>query len=258
MMVQETTGIQEGSSQTASTGSNSLDQDAFLRLFTTQLQYQDPTNPMESYELAAQLAQFSTVQELTLLNQKVEEAEAYLASINNAQMIECIGKEIVGLSDLIQLEDGKISQMFYELDKPCQVVIHIYDDNDNLVRSLNVGYQEPGEYKVDWDGKDDQGNTVPDGLYRVEIDAVDGRGYAVEVDPTVSGVVYAFRVQDNTPYLILEDEDGVPLAVGAVREIRDADGLGAPGALACDNRSFKALLSPRSLPGLAGTLLSIF
>lgn len=201
--------------------SNTLDQDAFLTLFTTQLQYQDPMNPMESYEMASQLAQFSTVQELSNLNDQMGEVQAYLASINNAQMLETIGKEVIGVSDQVQLTDGEISNAHYELPEAGDVTVSIYDADDHLVRTMEMGTQEAGNYPVQWDGTNDAGDTLENGSYRVEVQVVGAEGNELAADLTVDGTVYAFRVEDGMPYLILDGPDGVRLPIGAVQEIHN-------------------------------------
>jgi flagellar basal-body rod modification protein FlgD len=69
------------------TGNNLTDMNSFLRMFLTQLQYQDPTNPLESYELASQLAQFSTVERLNAVNSSIQQLEGYTMSVNNAMRL---------------------------------------------------------------------------------------------------------------------------------------------------------------------------
>lgn len=201
--------------------SSTLDQDAFLTLFTTQLQYQDPMNPMESYEMAAQLAQFSTVQELSNLNAQMLQVQAYLASINNAQMLETIGKEVIGVSDQMQLTDGVTSTSSYALEEPCDVTVTIYDEHDAVVRTMALGTQEAGTYQVPWDGLNDAGEAVENGSYRVEVKATDEDGQEQDVETTVSGTVYAFRVEDGMPYLILDGPEGVALSIGSVQEVHN-------------------------------------
>ena len=219
----------EGATATAGTqapksgvySSSTLDQDDFLVLFTTQLQYQDPMNPMESYELASQLAQFSTVQELSNLNDQTLQVQAYLGSINNAQMLETIGKEVIGASDQIQLTDGVTSKSSYELTDPSDVTVTIHDQNDQVVRTMAMGVQEAWTYQVQWDGMNDAGEAAGNGSYRVEVKAVDQDGQEQDVETTVSGTVYAFRVVDGMPYLVLDGPEGVSLPIGSVQEVHN-------------------------------------
>ena len=86
--------------------SQELGKDDFLTMLITQLQNQDPLNPTDSVEYTAQLAQFSSLEQLSNVNQNLEYLQMFQASINNAQAVSFIGKEITALGDGIQVTDG--------------------------------------------------------------------------------------------------------------------------------------------------------
>lgn len=72
-----------GTTAEAPARADQMGRDAFLRLLTTQLAHQDPTNPMENGEFVAQLAQFSSLEQLTQMQQTLEAiATALGAPIN--------------------------------------------------------------------------------------------------------------------------------------------------------------------------------
>jgi flagellar basal-body rod modification protein FlgD len=207
-------------------GRKGLDMNAFLTMFTTQLKHQDPTNPLESYELAAQLAQFSSVERLTNINSNLKEMQSYLASLNNSLMIGMIGREVVGLSDTLQLNSGQVSKGSYKLEVPAQVTVRIFDEKDGLVRALNSGTQNPGTYDVKWDGRNEGGQQMPDGAYHFKIEAVDSTGRVLDISPTVSGTVYSLKMEGGVPYLVLGGANGAKLSINEVMEII---GQGATG-----------------------------
>ena len=98
------------SSATAGVGlatpqSNVLDKDVFLNLLITQLQNQDPLNPTDSVEFTAQLAQFSSLEQLANVNDNLLELKNFQASINNSQAVSLIGKAITAHGNSIQLTD---------------------------------------------------------------------------------------------------------------------------------------------------------
>ncbi len=70
--------------QTTSAREKSLGQDAFLRLLTTQLQHQDPLKPQENGEFLAQLAQFSSLEKLTQIEQSIKELTAAFAALSGS------------------------------------------------------------------------------------------------------------------------------------------------------------------------------
>jgi flagellar basal-body rod modification protein FlgD len=214
---QSTAGTQ-GTGQTSSTGK--LDMNAFLTMFLTQLKYQDPTNPLQSYELAAQLAQFSSVEKLTDANSNLVKLQSYLSSLNNAEMVGLVGKHVVGQASTLQVTSGKATTADYQLNAPASSVsVKIYDENDTLVRTTSMGAQAAGKYQVNWDGCDDAGKKVSDGSYSFKIEAVDGKGNQLDVTSTISGLVYSFRLEQGNAYLILNGPDGIKLPAGDILEV---------------------------------------
>lgn len=206
-----------------SSDGNKIGMDGFLNMFMTQLKNQDPTNPLESYELAAQLAQFSSVEKLSQINANILKEMDYLASISYGQMTQMIGKEVVGVDDSIQLHQGETSKSSYKLEVPASVTLRIVNENGTLVRTLSPGDQISGTYEVQWDGKDNSGKAAPDGTYHVQVEAVDAEGNALDVTQTVSGKVYAFRMDQNIPQLIVGGADGARLPLGSIIEVRNGE-----------------------------------
>lgn len=217
-----TSGVTQAQSSSSSSGSSQLDMDAFLRMFTTQLQHQDPSNPLQSYELAAQLAQFSSLAELTKVNTNIQIEQAMLSSINNSQMVDLLGKQVTGVYDGIQVKDGAASKGLFQIDKAAETVtVKIYDDEDNLVRTMSLGAVEAGQHEVSWDGKDDKGNGVAEGTYRFDVEAADAEKNTIDVTKTVAGKVFAFRIEEGVPYLILESSGGLRLPISVVSEVQE-------------------------------------
>ncbi len=203
-------------------GTQLADMNSFLLLFTTQLKNQDPTNPMESYELASQLAQFSTVEKLTQLNQNVELQQSQLASINSAQMVNMIGREIVGSESKVQLLNGESSKASYTLDAGAQVTVTIRDSSGQTVRTLDLGSLDAGRYDLQWDGRNDAGEMMGDGTYEFSVQATGASGNEVQVTTSVSGKVYSFRMVEGVPYLVLDNSNGLTLPISSVSEVHEA------------------------------------
>jgi len=114
-----------------------LGKEDFLKLLVEQLKNQDPLNPMESTEFTAQLAQFSSLEQLTNMNESLEYSQLYQSSINNAQAVGFIGKTVKATGDSINVKDGISNQIQFDLARDAETVnIHIYDSSDNLVNIL--------------------------------------------------------------------------------------------------------------------------
>lgn len=190
-----------------------LGRDSFLRLLVSQLKHQDPLNPMESSEFTAQLAQFSSLEQLFNINDNLE----IMKETKNGQipenLLDYIGKEVKSAENAITVYDGKASGGSYTLAAPGDVFISILDGEGSEVRTIYKRDQAPGEYNFYFDGKDDMGNPVPDGAYSFAVAAVDSQGSPIVVNSGLSGKVSAVTYQDDIPYLIVGDHLINPEAV---------------------------------------------
>ncbi len=94
MSVSALSGASGASSASQTATANSVGKDEFLLLFVTQLQYQDPMNPMDSTEFTSQLAQFSSLEQLTSINEGITTLAASQNSLQNAYLTSIIGKQV--------------------------------------------------------------------------------------------------------------------------------------------------------------------
>ncbi|HBD08404.1 MAG TPA: flagellar hook capping protein [Syntrophobacteraceae bacterium] len=203
----------------ASAAASKLGMNDFLTLFTTQLQYQDPTNPMESYELASQLASFSSVEQLTNLNSSIKDIQSYLTSLVSTQMVSMMGKEVVGSGNTMELQDGEISSGSYQIGSAAKVTVSIYDENGSLVRTQSLGQQSAGTHAISWDGRNNAGTKVSNGNYTFKVEAVGSDGNAVSAQTKVQGTVSSVRMENGTSYLLLNGSDSLKLSATDVLEV---------------------------------------
>ena len=76
-----------GTSGTKKNDMNALGQDAFLNLLVTQMQHQDPTEPMDNSAFIAQLAQFSSLELLQQMNQSLATISHFYSAIDSASSV---------------------------------------------------------------------------------------------------------------------------------------------------------------------------
>jgi flagellar basal-body rod modification protein FlgD len=187
--------------------STAMGKDDFLTLLITQLQNQDPLNPADSTEYTAQLAQFSSLEQLSNVNANLEYMQLYQASINNAQAVSFIGKEIIALGNEVRVTDGQAEACRFELSGDASgVVVNIYDGNGKLVKAIEQGAMNAGRQTVTWDGIDQNGNTVPDGNYTFEVQAVDAADQDVEAVTYSSGLVEGVTFIEGRTYFLVGDQ----------------------------------------------------
>lgn len=200
-------------------GQNLSNMNSFLMLFTTQLQHQDPTNPMDAYEMAAQLAQFSTVEQLTKVNTQLQAQQNYLTSINNAMGVQLLGKTVVAQDNRLQLKDGTVSRAGFSLESAAQVKVTITDSAGNTVRTLTLGSLEPGRHEFTWDGLDNQGKALPNGTYSFSVEATSASGETIAVQPWVTGEVCGFVMEQGVNYVLLEHNEGLRVPVSLITTV---------------------------------------
>jgi flagellar basal-body rod modification protein FlgD len=187
-----------------------------MTLFLAQLQNQDPTNPMQSYELAAQLAQFTTVQELSQSSTLLGNLQQYTAAINNGEVASLIGQQVTAQSSTINVSSGAPSPLSYTLTDPATVTVTIKDSTGAAVNTLNLGSQSAGSYSVPWTGTDSSGNKVADGAYTCTVTATASDGTSSTVQTGVSGQVYSCNLNNNPPTYTLSGPNGIQVPVANV------------------------------------------
>ncbi|MCG8653947.1 MAG: flagellar hook assembly protein FlgD, partial [Pirellulales bacterium] len=144
------------------------DFDQFLMLLTTQLQNQDPLSPLDATEFTNQLVAFSEVEQSVKANENLENLIALQGASKAESAISLVGKKVDVLSEVFQ-HDGETSELFYQLEEPASgLAIQVYNSSGALVRTM-TGDMSDGLNRFEWDGKDNDGDTLPEGLYAFRV-----------------------------------------------------------------------------------------
>ncbi len=192
-------------------GSSALGKEDFLKLLITQLQYQDPLSPLENTEFMAQLAQFSSLEQLQNVNSNLQTNLLLTQSLNNSLATNLIGKRIVALGKELYLTGKEGLEITFDLVADGGVTVKVYDDNGNLVRTLKPGALPSGRNRLPWDGKDSEGNSLPLGNYSFQVEATDSNGNSLDVTTYSTGLVTGVKFEDGNAVLMLGDQ-GVDLS----------------------------------------------
>ena len=212
---------ESGSSSSKVTGMESgMGQDAFLKMFMAQVTHQNPLDPMDNTEFTAQLATFSQLEQLTKIAKSMEGMEDLKDAVNQGTMVSYIGKEVTLAGDILPVSEGHIGSVGYSLESNALVTAVITDESGAQVAQLTLGYQNAGPQQFQWDGLSDSGVQVPDGAYKVTIQAVDSKGDPVQVsEQTVTGLVTGYQKGEDGEFYLLLGEAALPLSeVLAVRQ----------------------------------------
>ncbi len=183
-------GSATGSAQTSLTNNYN----DFLKLLMTQLQNQDPTSPMDTNQFTSQLVQYSSVEQQIATNTSLTQLIQLTQGGEVLQASSLVGKPVTVASDRIALQGGKGGVQF---DAPSAgpVSIGVYSDSGVKLHEAVVDSQA-GRNAWTWDGRDSQGNAVPDGAYRTIVSGQMG-GAAQSLPFTVNGTATGVQKSGN-------------------------------------------------------------
>ncbi|HUT63905.1 MAG TPA: flagellar hook assembly protein FlgD [Anaerolineae bacterium] len=196
----------QGAPATSNFDVSSLGKDDFLKLLLAELKHQDPLNPADNTEFVAQLAQFSSLEQMTTMNTNLEktlENNTMMAdTISNAMMINYFGKIVSAETDSFMYDGQNDVKLQFILDRALSSgVLEIIDGNGTTVRTIPLDSLSAGLNKLEWNGITNLGALAPSGQYSYTITAKDILGERVEISPVFSGVVDGISYRDGTAYL---------------------------------------------------------
>jgi len=189
--------------------SNSLsklsgDFDMFLKLLTTQLQNQDPLDPMDNNEMTNQLVAFANVEQQISQNRNLEQMITLLNSQSAASAVAYIGKD-VQFSDSTTIFNGSSITFGYKPAKSAESLeINVLDADGKIVRTLE-GLKSAQRHTVVWDGLDKDGSRVPDGQYTFAVNALDASGKSIMTTNDVTGRATGSALDANGSYILVGD-----------------------------------------------------
>lgn len=162
------------SNSTTTTKSNgTLDQTAFLKLMTTQMQTQDPFNPVDNTQMVAQMAQFSSTTGIAEMNASLKSIKSDIASSRVGDAASWIGKAALVKSDTVtSLQDGSFAGNVTLPKDASQVSISLVDSSGKVVYNGKATNVAAGDVPFYWDGKDDAGKAVS-GPLSISVNAKD-------------------------------------------------------------------------------------
>lgn len=185
-------------------GNNEMGKDAFFKLMLTQLKQQDPTNPLKSHEMAAQLAQFSSVEQLSNMNQTLTSMSQKDNQKGKYDVLNLIGKMVSGDSGKIdRLAGDKDHKVEFTLPKDADnVTVNIKDNKGIVVKKYDLKKLKEGKNQIVWNGLHDDGKDARVGAYTADITAY-SQGRKINANTQFHGAVDGVQFSAKGPILMV-------------------------------------------------------
>ena len=154
-----------------------LGKDDFMQLLLVELQYQDPTDPMDTEQILTQTSELASLEASDNTNKALEELSKSLANSQQFSTISAIGKTADLGTDSIAHDEG--DQTSFEIYFPQDIqqgVVSIKDNDGNLVKTLDLGTNSSGVYQFTWDGTTTNGESAESGIYHISANYSDQDG----------------------------------------------------------------------------------
>lgn len=189
----------------ALSGNQQLGQNDFLTLLVTQLKNQDPLKPMDNTTFVAELAQFSQLDQSTKQVQLLQQSITNQTDSLQYSLLPMVGRNVQVEGSLIDLKDGP-AKLTYALEREASTVrVTIQDAQGKPIRTLDLGTQSAGKQEVLWDGRNQNGQLMPNGMYQYQLLAKDVKGAAVLAAPSSTLTISGVRMVNGTPQLAAGD-----------------------------------------------------
>ena len=192
----------------SSTGTNAVSRqtlasnfETFLTLLTTQLQHQNPLEPLDTNQFTQQLVSFAGVEQQLRTNDNLELLVKLSKIAHNATALSFVGLNVTAEGATTELRDG-LAVWYLSSPKPVQAQISIQDANGSTVftetKTLDAAIQP-----YQWNGRTSTGSIAPAGAYKIVVSAKDANGQTVAIDTNFSGIVDQVDVSGEEPLLLI-------------------------------------------------------
>jgi flagellar basal-body rod modification protein FlgD len=190
-----------------------MGRDEFLQLLVAQLKNQDPLNPMNAEEFAAQLAQFSSLEQLMNINEsigaQIDQTSALTEATTQATAMEVVGRDVLAVGNTLDIgEDGAAPIVLGVGGENSKGNLDIFDESGGQVGRIPLAFDEAGRMEVELP---DRIQNLEPGRYTYSVELQDVNGEEVEVQTFSRMSIQGVRYGQGGPVLISGDLE-IPLS----------------------------------------------
>ncbi|HAG97274.1 MAG: flagellar biosynthesis protein FlgD [Pseudomonadales bacterium] len=196
------------------------DKDMFMRLLLAQIENQDPLKPTDQTDFVAQLAQFSSLEGIQNLNSTVQDIGSMYRSSQALQATALVGREVLIPGQVGYLENGgRISGTIEEGQASGDVMMIVKDASGQVVANRDLGNIGSAETPFSWDGANNLGEPLPEGLYSISIEGtLSGENEALVT--SVYSRVNSVSIVDNQGGMLLNLNGIGQVESSEIQEVR--------------------------------------
>lgn len=203
-------GIKEDSQFVDRSKHNKLGKDGFLKLLANQLQNQDPLNPMDQKQFAADMAQFAQLEQMTNMNSKLDGMGQNAPTENKFYGASFLGKEVMTTGSSVDFDGMSSTNLPFFLSKPAkQLLIRVYDKKNQLVAQIKKENIGSGGQAIAWDGISTDGTRAQKDNYRFSVQGWDDTFSEFKGETQAKGIVTGVRFEGGETILRVDGRKDV-------------------------------------------------
>ncbi|MEX2582676.1 MAG: flagellar hook capping FlgD N-terminal domain-containing protein [Gemmatimonadota bacterium] len=202
-MISDVTNVGTTPTSTPVNPKGQLGKEEFLKMLVAQLKNQDPMNPMNGDDMAAQLAQFSSLEQLTNINKTLEAQaglqEGVIASINDTTAMNVMGKTVLAVGDQVEVDAAGTGAVHFDVGGQGGLgTLKIYNEAGAEVGSRPLGFLSAGRHEADLGAA---AENLPQGTYRYSVEVEDTAGKPVPSQSYIHAMIDGVNYGPSGPVL---------------------------------------------------------
>ena len=183
-----------------------LGKDDFLKIMITQMRNQDPTNPFKAEQMATEMAQFTSVEQLQNVNQNLNKMANQNRPLEQMAMTNMIGKIVTIDRERFPHLEGESEFLSFKLSKnAADVKVAIISEAGETVLEKGLGSQKSGDVSYTWDGIKSNSLLAKGGSFLFRVTAKDEQGRTIETNPKVQAKVIGISFEGQEPVFLVGD-----------------------------------------------------